>query len=497
MNFNSIEFLVYLLVVIIVHRALPFKWRWAWLLIVSYYFYMSWNPTLVFLILGTTVVSYVAGIYIEKSQTQKVKKLLLTLTLVVCLGTLAFFKYWNFLFSSVVDFLNLFSLNLEGKVWDIILPVGISFYTFQTLSYVIDVYRGKVKAEKHFGYYALFVSYFPQLVAGPIERPDHLLPQLKAEKNATTEDMEQGLRLMIYGMFKKIAVADVVGAFVTSAFGNISANTGFSLWLAAMLFTIQIYCDFSGYSDIAAGCARMMGVKLTKNFNQPLLATSIREYGSRWHVSLNSWFMEYVYWPLGGSRKGKVRKYINIFIVFTLSGLWHGASWTFVMWGALIGTYTVVEDLLRPHYRNLCKRFNIDNKNALIVFIRRAIVFLLVGLTSVFFRAQSVEDVFLILAKMFTEFGLSEAYVNTSLTALSMSLLDIIQIALSLVIVALAHDMAYPSEKGNKLFSPLASGKTVEATRNTSYFYFIALIAVVWIIAASGNDTSAFLYFQF
>lgn len=497
MNFNSLEFLLFFLIVWLVHRVLPFKWRWVWLLAASYYFYMSWNPTLVFLIAGTTVVSYCAGVYIGKATTPTKKKAALVVTLIVCLGTLAFFKYFNFLFSSVVDFLNLFSMNLEGRIWNIILPVGISFYTFQTLSYVIDVYRGKFAPERHLGYYALFVSFFPQLVAGPIERPDNLIPQLRAQKNATMEDMEQGLRLALYGFFKKIVVADTIGVFVNSAFGNIASNTGFSLWVAGMLFTVQIYCDFSGYSDIASGCARMMGIRLMKNFNRPFLATSIREYGSRWHISLNSWFMEYVYFPLGGSRKGKARKYLNIFIVFTLSGLWHGAAWTFVIWGALIGLYTVLEDILRPYYHKLCDRLKIDNSNAAVKFVRRAIICLLVGLSSVFFRAQSVEDAFLIVSKMFTQFGLGESYFTSSLAALSMSMLDVMQLVLALVIVAVAHDMAYPPTQGKALFSPLAKGRTAEAARNTAYFYMIALIAVVWIITAGANESSAFIYFQF
>ncbi len=497
MNFNSLEFLLFFLIVIVVHRVLPFKLRWIWLLIASCYFYMSWNPVLILLMAVTTAVSYAAGLLMRRTESPKQRKLCLIATLVICLGILGFFKYFEFLFSSVIDFLNLFSMNLESVAFNIILPVGISFYTFQTLSYVIDVYRGKIEPEKHFGYYALFVSFFPQLVAGPIERPDNLIPQLRAEKNASWEDLESGLRLMLYGFFKKIAVADVIGVFVNSAFGSLTANTGLSLWVASTLFTVQIYTDFSGYSDIASGCARMMGIKLMKNFDQPFLSKSFKEYGARWHVSLNSWFMEYVYFPLGGSRKGKARKYLNTMIVFVLSGLWHGASWTFVAWGALIGFYAVLEDVLRPYYRKICEKLKIDNTNGLVVFLRRATLFLLVGLSSVFFRAQSIGDAMYIFGKMFTEFGISENYINASLSALSMSTLDAMGLILALVIVAIAHSMAYPevSEKG--LFTGKALGKTAEATRMTAYFYFITLIAIVWILAVASNDMSAFLYFQF
>ncbi len=497
MNFNSVEFLIYFLVVVIVHRVLPFKARWVWLLLASCYFYMSWNATLIILMAITTVVSYTAAILIKRTKNAKLKKLFLILTLVVCLGILAFFKYFNFLFSSVVDFLNLFAMNLESQVFNIILPVGISFYTFQTLSYVLDVYRGKFEPEMHFGYYALFVSFFPQLVAGPIEKPGNLIPQLRAQKNATVDDMESGLKLMLYGFFKKVVVADTIGVFVNSAFLNLPQNNGLSLWLAATLFTVQIYCDFSGYSDIAAGSARMMGIKLMKNFDRPFLATSIKEYGRRWHISLNAWFMENVYFPLGGSRKGRARKYLNILIVFTLSGLWHGAAWTFVLWGLLIGIYGIIEDVARPYYHRLCDKLKIDNSNALVIFIRRAIVFLLVGLSSVFFRAQSLNDALYILGKMFNDFGISESYVNTAINALSIDLLDLIELALALVIVALSHDMAYPNTKKQGLFNNAMLTKSKEAGRCTLYFYYIAVIAIVWIIAASSNDISAFIYFQF
>ncbi len=497
MNFNSIEFLIFFLVVLVVHRILPFKFRWMWLLAVSCYFYMSWNPVLIILMAVTTGVSYGAGLLIHNSQSKTQKKAYLIVALVTCLGMLGFFKYFEFLFSSVVEFLNLFALNLESPAFNIILPVGISFYTFQTLSYVIDVYRGKVPPEKHFGYYALFVTFFPQLVAGPIESPQNLIPQLRAEKNATAEDMEAGIRLMLYGFFKKIAVADLIGVFVNSAFGDLAANNGLSLWVAVTLFTVQIYCDFSGYSDIASGCARMMGIKLMKNFDQPFLATSFKEYGARWHISLSRWFMEYVYFPLGGSRKGKLRKYFNSFLVFLLSGLWHGAAWTFVAWGALLGLYTVLEDLLRPYYHKLCDKLHIDNKNAMVIFIRRAIMFVLAGLTSVFFRAQSIGDSFFILGKLFTDLGFSEGYFNTALAALSMNLLDALQLALALVIVVYAHSMAYPETKREGLFGKNALGKSVEATRLTAYFYFLTLIAIVWILAVASNDVSAFLYFQF
>lgn len=495
MSFNSLLFLAFFPIVALVHRFLPAKLRWIWLLAASYCFYMSWNAALVFLILGTTLVSYLAGLLIARTQKKGVKRFWLVLTLVVCLGTLAFFKYINFLLSSVIGFLNLFSLGLDPITLNVILPVGISFYTFQTLSYVIDVYRGKFPPERHFGYYALFVSFFPQLVAGPIERPENLLPQLRAAGRGSAEDVQTGLRFMLYGFFKKIAVADFVGGFVTSAFSEIGANNGLSLWAAAILFTVQIYCDFSGYSDIATGCARIMGIKLMKNFDRPFLATSIREYGRRWHISLNSWFMEYVYFPLGGSRRGKVRKYLNILIVFTLSGLWHGASWTFVIWGALIGVYTVIEDLLRPLWHKVRDKWKIDTDNAFVKLLRRCILALMIGFTSVFFRAQSVSDAFLIVSKLFTDWSFGGGYLTETFAALSLDLTGLVRLVLALVLVAVGYYICFPRE--NDLFSPSAKGVSVEALRCCVCFFMVALVALVWLEALSSGTGSAFLYFQF
>lgn len=490
MNFNSLLFLAFFAAVLLGHRLLPARFRWIWLLAASYAFYMSWNALLIFLILGTTAVSYLAGLLIARAKTARGKKWLLALTLIICLGALAFFKYANFLLSTAVGIISLFH-SVDKIALDIILPVGISFYTFQTLSYVIDVYRGKAP-ERHFGYYALFVSFFPQLVAGPIERPDNLIPQLKEARTATSEEMEEGLRFMLYGLFKKIAVADFCGMFVDSAFGDISSSNGLALWLAAVLFTVQIYCDFSGYSDIATGCARMLGIRLMKNFDRPFLATSIREYGKRWHISLNSWFMEYLYFPLGGSRKGKLRKYLNIMIVFTLSGLWHGASWTFVIWGALIGAYTVAEDLLRPLYRRACNKLKIDNSNALVVLLRRGVIVLMVGFTSVFFRAQSVGDAFLIVSKLFTDLGVSAAYFGQTLASLSAGLPELVRLVLMLVLVALGYYLCYPRERDLFFSSERAGG-----LRFAAYFHLIALVALVWIAASASGGSSAFLYFQF
>ena len=340
MLFNSLSYAIFLPLVFIIYWLLPNKYRWILLLIASYYFYMSWNAKYVFLIFITTFTSYLCAILTEKNREHK--KLILTITLIVCLGILFVFKYFNFFFESINYLLGnkLHSISLN-----LLLPVGISFYTFQTLSYCIDVYRGDIKAEKHFGYYATFVSFFPQLVAGPIERPDNLLPQLRKEKEFDYNKAVYGLKLMTVGFFKKIVVADNLAYYVDMVYNDLSYYQGFALVLAAFFFTIQIYCDFSGYSDIAKGSAKLLNIDLMDNFKTPYFSTTIKEFWSRWHISLSSWFKDYVYIPLGGNRCSKLRHYFNLLATFLVSGLWHGANITFVIWGGIHGLLQILEDI--------------------------------------------------------------------------------------------------------------------------------------------------------
>ena len=353
MNFNSLHFLVFLPIVLCGYWLLPFRARWAWLLAASYYFYMSWNAELFFLILTTTVVSYLASIGIEKNP--RFKKPLLILTLVVCLGILVYFKYTGFLMNSFYGLWNYFTGETRVFTLDILLPVGISFYTFQTLSYVIDVYRGEFPAERHFGYYALFVSYFPQLVAGPIESAKNLLPQLKKRHYANEADFMAGLRILLCGFFRKCVVADFCGIYVNRIFAQIREASALTIFFGGALFCIQMYCDFAGYSEIATGAARMMGIRLMRNFNRPYLSTSYAEFFRRWHISLNRWFTSYVYIPLGGSRYGKLRRMFNSTMVFFLCGLWHGANWTYVLWGLYAGFFVAVEGVLRKPFCSFCE----------------------------------------------------------------------------------------------------------------------------------------------
>ena len=336
MLFNSIEFLIFFPIVVLVYFVIPKKIKQLWLLVVSYYFYMCWNAKYALLILASTVITYASGLLIEKVKNSSyemtkqmvLKKWIVAGSLVINLGMLFYFKYINFALSILMDAFAKIHIQLNIPVFDVILPVGISFYTFQALSYTMDVYRDEIYAEKNFFRYALFVSFFPQLVAGPIERSKNLLRQLAVPKRFCFEDAREGLLLMLWGFFLKIVLADRIAIFVDTVYGNFSTYSGAYLVVATMLFAIQIYCDFAGYSTIAMGSAKVLGIGLMENFDAPYLSTSVSEFWRRWHISLTSWFRDYLYIPLGGSQKGTIRKYINKMIVFLVSGLWHGAAWS-------------------------------------------------------------------------------------------------------------------------------------------------------------------------
>ena len=346
MLFNSMAFMVFLPIVFIIYWLLPHKYRWILLLLSSYYFYMSWNAKYVILIFLITGVSYVAALLLDGEKNSIKRKGILLASALFCLGILFFFKYFNFLSESVTSVLNYFAIPASPVMLKVMLPVGISFYTFQTLGYVIDVYRGNVKAERHFGIYATFISFFPQLVAGPIERTDNLLPQIKKRHIFNYESAVYGMKLMIWGYFKKMAIADNLAQYVDMVFSEPSAYHWLDLLIAVFFFTIQIYCDFSGYSDIAIGTARLFGIDLMTNFRSPYFSTSLQEFWSRWHISLSTWFRDYVYIPLGGNRCSKMRRSFNLLVTFLVSGLWHGANWTFLFWGGIHGGMQVIENLL-------------------------------------------------------------------------------------------------------------------------------------------------------
>ena len=477
MLFNSLSYAIFLPLVFIIYWLLPHKYRWILLFIASYYFYMSWNAKYVFLIFFTTFISYLAAILIEKYQHKK--KLILSLSIIICIGILVFFKYLNFFFEIINEILNLINIQNNKIVLNILLPVGISFYTFQTLSYVIDVYRGNIKAEKHFGYYATFVSFFPQLVAGPIERPENLLPQLKKEKQFDYNNAILGLKIMAYGFFKKIVVADNLAFYVDKVYNNLPYYQGFSLLLAAIFFSIEIYCDFSGYSDIAKGSAYLLNIELMDNFKAPYFSTNIKEFWSKWHISLSSWFKDYIYIPLGGNRCSKIKHYSNLFITFLISGLWHGANITFVIWGGLNGLLQIFEDVF-----NIKK---IKNVYSPLWFIKVIITFTIMTLTWIFFRAQNINEAIYVFNNMFIGIDNFKNYIVSGLYSFDVTPLNlIIHLIIYLVPLTIIDCL---SVKYNVIE---LINKKPTIVRYSLYF---SLVIVVLLLHYVGEVN--FIYFQF
>jgi len=393
MLFNSTQFWFFFLFVTTVYFLTPWRWRWVFLVAASYYFYMCWKPEYAILLLASTIVDYSVGRALESLRDQGWRKTVLCASILVNFGVLFAFKYADFFSRSVKDVFDHYSIfvNMPQLHW--ILPVGVSFYTFQSVSYTIDVYRGIIPAERHFGIYAAYVTFFPQLVAGPINRAPHLLPQFKEKKHFTLDNVRVGLRWALWGMFKKVCVADLLAPAVATVYGDPKKFGGPALIVGTFFFAVQIYCDFSGYSDIAIGVARILGYDLAVNFRQPYFSRSVGEFWQRWHISLSTWFRDYLYYPMGGNRVSKLRWCLNILVVFVVSGLWHGANWTFVIWGALHGIYLVGERLRSGRVRG--------SADAPAGFLRETVsvawVFLLVMVGWVFFRAQSVGDAFYIL----------------------------------------------------------------------------------------------------
>lgn len=429
MLFNSLAFAVFLPIVFALYWLLPHRFRWVLLLAASYYFYMSWNVKYVTLILFTTLASYLAALLIEKQTNRRAKKAVLAVTSVLCLSVLFFFKYFNFVNTSLCELLSLFAIKLNPVTLNILLPVGISFYTFQTLSYVIDVYRGDIDAEHHLGYYATFISFFPQLVAGPIERAENLLPQIKAEHSFDYGQATYGLKLMAWGFFKKLVIADTLSPCVSAVYNAPQGTSGFGLVLATFFFTMQIYCDFSGYSDIAIGTSKLMGIELMTNFKSPYFSQSIKEFWSRWHISLSTWFRDYIYIPLGGNRVGKLRHAINLLATFLISGLWHGANWTFIIWGGIHGFAQVAETAL-THKKN-------KTPSHVGKFVRTFAIFSFVAFAWIFFVSNSIEDAVYVITHMFAGITSPVSYLHDGFILVGLDKLSSFWIIASLALLAI------------------------------------------------------------
>lgn len=405
MLFNTVQFLIYLVALFVLHFSLPHKYRLALLFVASYYFYMCWEWQYAGLILFTTAVNYLAARIIDGSTNQPVRVVTLTIALLASFGLLFYFKYLNFSIRTINDLSAWLGHPTNWDLYKLILPAGISFFTFQSLSYTIDVYLRQLRAEKNFITFATYIAFFPQLVAGPIERAASLLPQMTSVKQIRFDDISAGLQMTLWGLFKKCVIADLLSVVVNNVYAKPEDFTGPMLLIATLFFAIQIYCDFSGYSDIALGVARIFGFTLMVNFRQPYLARTISDFWQRWHISLTTWFRDYVYIPFGGNRVSLARWTFNVFAVFLLSGIWHGANWTFVIWGLLHGLYFLLQRVVSVPYSNIANRFRLYRIPLLLPVLEWAVTMALVLIGWVFFRAPTTAGAFDIITRSFNWSG--------------------------------------------------------------------------------------------
>ena len=498
MLFNSTGFLIFFPIVALGYFWIPRRCKNLWLLGASYYFYASWNPVYLLLILATTVVSWTVGILIDRNdrrnQKETRKKWCLAVGILWNLGVLFFFKYAAFAAGSFVKGLRLFGLTVKLPVFDVLLPVGISFYTFQALGYLFDVYRKKISAERNFLQYALFLSFFPQLVAGPIERSGNLMHQLREEHPFDLERVKSGLLLMGWGYFQKLVIADRIAILVTEIYDHYSVYSGMQILLATILFAFQIYCDFGGYSDIAVGAARVMGFSLTRNFNGPYYAVSVSEFWRNWHISLTTWFRDYIYIPLGGNRQGRWRKYRNILLTFSLSGLWHGAGWNYIVWGLLNGLYQVAGDLTGRFRANLQRRLHIRTDCGSYRLLQRVITFGFVDFAWLFFRAGGLGTALQMLRHSLTNIGLFTFFNPNSL--LCINTMPLSEKDFAVMLAGLFVLMLADSRRRRQV-----NIREKLAAQNVWFRWLVyyGLIFAVLIFGVYGPeyDASTFIYFQF
>ncbi len=494
MVFNSIDFLIFFPIVVAIYFIVPKKIRYIWLLVASYYFYMCWNAKYALLMGTSTLITYLSGLFLWKLKKVWLRKLVVALSFISNLGILVFFKYFDFLLDNLNAILSNFGGTLVSNPFDIILPVGISFYTFQALSYTMDVYRGEVEAEKNPLRYALFVSFFPQLVAGPIERSRNLLNQVRKVHEIKLWNYDRvaaGLMMMMWGLFMKMVIADRVAIFVDNVWQNIHAVGTIETVFAAVGFSIQIYCDFGAYSIIAIGAARVMGFELMENFNTPYFATSIQDFWRRWHISLSTWLKDYLYIPMGGNRKGKIRKYFNLMVTFLVSGLWHGASWNYVVWGGLHGIYQVFGEILSPVRAKIVSFMKV-NKNAFSYkFGQILFTFSLTTLTWVFFRADTLSDAIFFFKRMFLRWN-PWAFFDETLYKFGLDRVEVNILFAALILLLLVDLVRYLKGKDFSAF----------LCEQNLWFRFVIMIGIVVALFVYGEygmnfDSNQFIYFQF
>ena len=495
MLFNSLQYIWFLPLVVAIHFMLPARRRWIFLLAASYYFYMCWKAEYIILILVSTMIDYLASLRMGQEPVKAKRRKYLILSLASNLGLLFAFKYFNFFSDSARAVLSQFNIFYDTPVLQVLLPVGISFYTFQTLSYTISVYRGSHPPERHLGIFALYVSFFPQLVAGPIERSENLLPQFARTHRFEYERVRRGLQLIVWGMFKKIVVADRVSVLVDTVYNDPHSFGSAQHVIATVFFAFQIYCDFSGYSDIAIGSADILGFKLMRNFNRPYYSKSITEFWRRWHISLSTWFRDYLYIPLGGNRVTKPRWYFNLFTTFLVSGLWHGANWTFVIWGGLNGFYLIVETLTARLKARSLTAAGLDESSWFYKVPAVTWTFVLTCFAWVFFRANSVDDAFFLIAGI--PGGVWELF--TSIITVDMVRIELIVRGLGLsqheLLIAVAAIAAMESVHVMQR-RPDLRGRLAAWPRPVRWALYYAIVTGT-LFFGSFNQGQQFIYFQF
>lgn len=488
MLFNSLKFMLFFLVVVLLYFIIPERMKKAWLLVSSYFFYMSWNIQYGALLAGVTLITYQGAIWIEKSGNIRVKKIYLILSIGAVLLILFFFKYFNFAINNLQAFLEMFGVVMPEKRFDVILPVGISFFTFQGIGYEADVYKGE-KAERNLWEYALFLSFFPQLVAGPIERSKNLLGQLHEKSQFNYERLREGLLLMMWGYFLKLMIAGRAAIYVDTVYADFQLYPGIYSLIATILFAFQIYCDFAGYSTIAMGAAKILGIDLMDNFNCPYFSKSVAEFWNRWHISLGTWLRDYVYIPLGGNRKGIVRKYWNKIWVFLISGLWHGANWTFLAWGGVNAGYQIISEVLKNGNRTFNIGSRIKSSFGYKAF-QIGITFLLIDFSWIFFRSESLNQAFRMIRQMFMHFNaemiLQKDFFSCGLDPVEFTIL------LASIFVLLFADLC----KYHHLVIRHWILKQRCGFRWMAYLviFYTIFIFGVW---GEGYDAQSFIYFQF
>ena len=465
MIFNSVQFFIFLIITFIIYYIVKDKYRGILLLVASYYFYCSSNPKNLIILLLVTIISYISGLLVNKNDDKKRKKIIIAITTILLVGTLLYFKYSYFIIQNI----NIV-LSTNFSIENIVVPLGISFFTLQAISYPIDIYRKDVKVEKNILKYALFISFFPQILSGPIGKAKEMLPQFNQKHPFNRKNISNGIMIVIYGLFKKIVIADLMAIGINNVYGNLSGFKGIPLLITVIMYSFQIYFDFSSYSNIAYGCGKIFGYELNKNFNLPYFASSIKEFWSRWHISLSTWFRDYLYFPLGGNRCKKYRCYLNILIVFLVSGLWHGAAWTYIVWGALHAIYQILE-----------RMFNLKFKSKTLNIIR---TFILVTFAWIFFRSSTINDAIYVITNMFS---FSFNGVKEQILSIGLDKYDLIVLSVSVTLVFIIEVLQYRKQ----IYTNFENLQLIP-----KLIICIILIFIITVFGSygPGSDNSQFIY---